>query len=236
MFLFCESLGRTNNEEVVIVVKSQIADAIDRVVSVGIHPVLREQGFKKQGRTFHRHVGDLYHAVYVQGSRYNEFDSGQFTINLGIASPEIAAMRLGGERVKNPASLRNILLSTRIGCLLPPKKDQWWVIGPDTDLSGLAQQVGEALARHGLEFFERPTFQSTQTLLDALERDELSTSLFGATTIREELHALLLHRAGYVDDAEAVLANLLVGIEHKGYLRGYVNRIRELGARLGFAI
>jgi hypothetical protein len=217
-------------------VKSQITEAIDQVVSAGIRPVLKERGFKKQGRTFQKRVGDLYHVVHVQASRRNEFDSGQFTVNLGIASPEIATAWLGGRVPKNPASHRNMLLHERIGFLLPMKKDRWWTIGPDTDLGELAREVSDSLTRHALKFFEIPAFQTTQALLEALERRELQMSLFGAPTIQEELRAVLLHRAGRVDEAETVLTNLLAGKEHKMGLEGYVSRIRDLGARLGFAM
>lgn len=219
-----------------MVVKSPISEAVDQIVSMGIHPLLKERGFKKRGRTFHKRVGDLYHVVRVQASRYNEFDAGQFTINLGIASPEIAATWLHGSGFKNPASQGNLLLFTRIGALLPRQKDKWWTIDADTDAPRLAQQVGDALASYGLEFFENAAFQSTETLLQALERDDLPVRLFGAPTIREEVHALLLHRAGRVSEAETVLANLLRGKEDRRGLKRYVNRIRALGARLGFSL
>jgi hypothetical protein len=215
-------------------VKSQITKAIDQVVSIGIHPVLKERGFKKQGRTFQKHVDDLYHVVRIQGSQYNEFDSGQFTINLGIASPEIAAVWRGGKVPKNPAS--HMLLYERIGFLLPMKKDRWWRIGPGTDLSELAREVGDSLSRHALKFFEISAFRSTQALLEALEKSELQMRLFGAPTIREELRAVLLHRAGHADEAKTVLISLITGKEHTTGLGGYVRRIRDLGARLGFAI
>lgn len=216
-----------------MIVKSHITKAVDHIVATGIHSVLKSRGFKKRGRTFHKRVGDLYHAVRVQASRHNEFDTGRFTINLGIAAPEIAAIRVGS-KIKNPASQRNMLLFTRIGSLLPTQGDQWWMITPATDLSGLAREVGDALTTHGLPFFENPAFQSTQALLDALESGTLPVGLFGAPTIREEIHALLLHRAGRMDEAETVLVNLIAGKEQRQGLEKYVARIRELGARLGF--
>jgi hypothetical protein len=117
-----------------MVIKAHITEAVDYIVSAGIHSVLSPCGFKKRGRTFHRRVGDLYHTVRVQASRYNAFDTGQFTINLGVASPEIATVKHGGRRLKNPASQGNMLLTTRIGSLLPTKRDTWWRVDPHTDL------------------------------------------------------------------------------------------------------
>ncbi|KUJ95105.1 MAG: hypothetical protein PWR24_1933 [Desulfonauticus sp.] len=217
-------------------VKSQITQAIDQVISAGIHPILKEQGFKKQGRAFYKRVADLYHVVHVQGSLWNEFDTGRFTINLGLSSPEIAAEWFGGRLPKSPASHRNRLFYERIGSLLPVKADHWWSIGLDTDLAELAQEVGDALRNYGLKFLEWPAFRSTQDLLGALERDELPLSLFGAPTIRTELLGVLLHRAGRVDEAKTVLTNLIAGKEHTLGLKGYVNRIRALGTRLGLAL
>ncbi len=219
-----------------MVAKAHITETVDYIVSTGIHPVLSARGFKKQGRTFHKRVGDLYHTVHVQASRYNAFDTGRFTINLGVASPEIATMRHGGSRLKNPASQGNRLLTTRIGSLLPIKRDMWWSIDPHTDLDGLAWQIGDALVSYGLTFFENAAFQSRQALLAALESDALAPSLFGAPTIREEVRALLLYSTGRVDEAETALVNLVMGKEHKAGLKKYVNRIKALGARLGFVL
>lgn len=214
--------------------KSQISEAIDQVVSRGVHPVLKKQGFRKQGRTFHKRVADLYHLVRIQGGQYNEFDSGAFTIDLGVASPEIAAVWFGGRVHKNPAS--HTLLYERIGFLLPGREDRWWKIEPGIDLDDLAREVGDALAGHALKFFENPAFQSTRALLEALESSELQMSLFGAPTLREELRAVLLHRTGRVEEAKTVLISLIAGKEQEIGLGGYVRRIKGLGARLGFAL
>lgn len=212
--------------------KSPIVQAVDHVVSAGIHPILKERGFKKQGRSFHKPVGDLYHVVHVQSNRHNVFDVGKFTINLGVASPEIAALWHGETTSRNPAGHTNLLFTTRIGHLLPSGQDHWWTIEPTTDLDRLAQEVGDCLAQYGLTYFENPAFQSTQALLDPLERDALD----GIPTARVEIRAVLLHREGRADEAQALLAGLIAGKENRRGLGGYVRRIRALAARLGLTI
>jgi hypothetical protein len=212
--------------------RSPVTQAIDHVVSAGIHPILKERGFKKQGRSFHKPVGDLYHVVHVQSSRHNAFDVGKFTINLGVSSPDIAALWHGEMTSHNPASHAHLLFSTRIRSLLPSEQDHWWTIEPTTDLDRLAQEVGASLAQYGLTYFQNPAFQSTQALLDSLERDALG----GIPTAGVEIRAVLLHREGRTDEAQALLAGLIAGKEKRPGLGRYVRRIRALAARLGFTL
>ncbi len=216
--------------------RSPILQAIDSVLSGGISPLLQERGFKKKERSFHRRVGDLYHTIHVQASRHNTLNSGKFTLNLGIASPELAELWRDGRAPRNPANPTNSLLSVRIGSLLPGGTARWWEIGPGTDLDALAADLRSALELYALDFFENPAFQSADALLEALEDEELPADLFPVPTARKELHALLLHRAGREQASRSILAGLVDGAEGKRGLGGYVRRIKKLGARLGFIL
>ena len=218
-------------------VKSQITRAIDRVVASGIHPLLRENGFKRVGRTFHRPVNDLYHVVQVQSSRQNAFDTGKFTINLCIASPEICALWSGKKQPKNPGSHLNHILIARIGSYLPAKQDYWWSIAPDTDIARLSEEVRQALAHYGLAFFEHALLQSTSALLKGYEQGEIAAiEGIGTDQIRPDLHAVLLSRAGRTEKAQKILKALIAKNQGQTGLERYVRRIRRLGSRLGLTV
>ncbi len=214
--------------------RSQTDQTFRQFITTEIHPVLRKLGFRKQAYSFYKSVADLYHVIFFQQGRSDTLCEGRFTINLGIASPEVMAIWQGEKATKDIS--RNILLYERIGFLMPEGSDVWWAIGPDTNLSALADGVRNALMGHGLKFFGRAAFQSTQTLMEALRRNELELNLFGAPTIRDEIHAVLLHRGGHLEEAGAMLASLIAGKENRKGLGGYVSRIRELAARLDLVI
>ena len=50
---------------------SEIGDLIDRVVKVGLVPMLRDAGFRKKGNEFWRKNGDATEVLSVQKSRWN---------------------------------------------------------------------------------------------------------------------------------------------------------------------
>ncbi len=84
-------------------------------------PVLRRHGFKGSGRNFHRVTGDVFQAVYVQGSRWG----GMFAVNLGVhplAIPDFFG---------NPIDVKKF---KEINCdfrrrLSESDCDRWWSFG-----------------------------------------------------------------------------------------------------------
>ena len=83
---------------------AEITRAIDAVVAAGLAPALAAAGFRKQARTFRRATSDgaVLHVVQVQGSKWNAGSTGEFTVELGLYVPRLAAA-LEWQPVTRPA-------------------------------------------------------------------------------------------------------------------------------------
>ena len=130
---------------------SEVSQSIDQVVRRGLHPLLREQSFKKKGRTFRRDSAGAIQVVNIQGSMTNSGDSGRFTMNLGVYFPAVA--RLVGTETESPLEYECTLRS-RIGRLMPARGDHWWELDAATDVDALAADVADAYRRFGEDWLQ----------------------------------------------------------------------------------
>ena len=105
--------------------KSALASTMDELQR-RLHPLLRQSGFRKHGRTLNRATVDgLTHVIGFQmgsfdppgtshfpGLRENLY--GRFTVNLGVYVPEVALHHGGGE-AKSVVHDYNCCIRTRLG-------------------------------------------------------------------------------------------------------------------------
>ena len=103
-------------------------DAFRDMMRHEIAPAIRRMGFAGSGGNFRLVDGDDVAHVESQKSRWNSKDEVAFTFNLWVS---------GGR------------LSTRLGELLPERRDFWWVLGPETSVDELAGAVIRALEDFG---------------------------------------------------------------------------------------
>jgi hypothetical protein len=146
-------------------VGSAIGKRIDAVLRVGLPSLLKEHGFKKQGRTWRRVRGDGTQIVSVQGSQWNAGDEGRLTVNLAAYYPAVA--KLSRMAIKAAPGEIDGHIRVRIGQLMPGKRDFWWTIerGAAADLGDLGVDVAEKLHAHGLPFVD-----TAASLAEANER------------------------------------------------------------------
>jgi hypothetical protein len=108
-------------------------------------------------------VGDLRDVINVQGSQWNQPDSGSFTINLGKFSDAVHRILVGAEPPRVVAELRCPVRS-RLGRFIPApgettdadpcrRTDRWWDFGLTTDPFRLSRDVTEAILAYGFPFF-----------------------------------------------------------------------------------
>ena len=71
---------------------SEIGKRINAVIAHRLAPCLKEAGFRRKGRTFHRVADERTDVVNVQGSKWNAGRTGEFTINVGVYYPQIAEL------------------------------------------------------------------------------------------------------------------------------------------------
>jgi len=161
---------------------------------------LSDAGFRRQGNHLHRHVEGLIHAVHFQASQWGSATSGSFTITLVVTSPFLYSTWTGRPFPSNPASAL-FPVTTRIGALMPSRKDQWWEVDAGTNLDALSREVAAAILHYGMPFFE--SFKSAESVLLRLRQGE---GLLGLTNPQIPLvHAMLAAEAGARGEARELL-------------------------------
>jgi hypothetical protein len=145
------SLGCGEDETFV----SEIAKAIDQCIHLGLAPSLKQDGFKKTGRTFMRQIELCTQLVNVQASQSNIGNTGKFTLNLGIYFPTVEKLVKGTE-LGQPPKEYDCTLRQRIGQLMPEHGgDKWWSIDNHSDLKTISGEISAAWVSFGRPWIER---------------------------------------------------------------------------------
>jgi hypothetical protein len=134
---------------------SHINDLINIVIQSGLAQELKQNGFRKQARTFRKSLSEAILITNIQGSKWNRGQIGKFTMNLGVYFPVVARLIwLPLPRVADKPFEYDCLVHTRIGQVLPNPDDYWWTIEPSTDLHALGSNVTEIWETHGKPWLE----------------------------------------------------------------------------------
>jgi hypothetical protein len=135
---------------------SHISDLIDIVIKSGLAQELKQNGFRKQGRTFRKSLSEAILITNIQGSKWNRGQAGNFTMNLGVYFPVVAELVwLPLPQAPDRPLEYDCLVRTRIGQLLPTHEDYWWAIDPSIDLHALGSDVTEKWSTYGKPWLER---------------------------------------------------------------------------------
>ena len=130
------------------------SEKIDYIIKVGLHPVLKREGFLKSARTFRRARTKCIQIINVQGSWTNYNDQGEFTVNLAVYFPEAA--RLDGLfRITDRPSESDCIVNERIGHLMPVKRDHWWKFDSKSDSDKIAKEVVSVCVDYGIPWLEK---------------------------------------------------------------------------------
>ncbi len=132
---------------------SKTSEQIDYIIKVGLHPLLKREGFLKSSRTFRRSRADCVQIINVQGSWTNYDDKGQFTVNLAVYVPEAAKIH-GLFRITDRPLESDCMINERLGFLMPVHRDYWWNFDSKSDLDEIAKEVVSACVNYGLSWLD----------------------------------------------------------------------------------
>jgi len=121
---------------------SEISKKIDEVIGTRVAPLLKNAGFKKKARNFHREHEDRVELINIQASQFNDGAEGKLTVNIGVYFPAITEIT-EAPPVKGMPKEYNCTIRKRIGSLSTEKQDTWWSVGPDTDLNEVAVDLAQ---------------------------------------------------------------------------------------------
>ena len=150
---------------------SEIGRVIDRVAADALAAPLKAAGYRKDGRTWRRRVGDSVQVVQVQASQSTVGADGRFLLNAGVYFPALAA-RIGLFSPTDAPLEMDCHVRTRP---MPPGRD-WWkvraagVARPDQEAGRILGAVFAWLDRRADRRAARTNARATQDLTQALER------------------------------------------------------------------
>ncbi|WP_167757787.1 DUF4304 domain-containing protein [Deinococcus fonticola] len=127
--------------------------AIDAVTSGEVKRVLRQRGFKKDGRTFRRQVGGHWLIVNIQASQGNTWDEARFYVNLAVYYPVLGVER-GWPVPEKPREIHG-----QFRRRLEPEGAGWWTLTPASDVQSVSAEVAELLLSSGLPWLEQTAKQ-----------------------------------------------------------------------------
>src|SRR6516165_4717048 len=167
---------------------SDLSYRIEPSIKNHLGPVLQGDGFAGSGFGYRRLVGDLIHAVQVQGSR----QGGKFAIELGIHPQSIRDV-LG--RTPDPARI------TAYDCefrrrLSEAGADQWWDYAPTKEsMDAAVLRAAAAYATVGRRLFSEQSTSAASLCTvtpNQFENGEYRFSGFGSTKVRMALTLALM--------------------------------------------
>ena len=132
---------------------SEIGNIIDSVVREHIHPLLKQRGYRKQARTFHKIGEESTLVVHIQASQWNQSADGQFTINLGAYFADIEKI-CDSHEIRGLPKEYDCTVRRRIGQIMPSNLDKWWEINPGANLEEIGKEVAAGLSEYGLRWLE----------------------------------------------------------------------------------
>jgi hypothetical protein len=103
---------------------------IAEVVSSGLAPLLKANGFRKQAHHFYRQTPTATCHIVLQSSQWNSPTRASFTINLWSYLPAIAAVK-GDPAIAEPLKQKRAHCGIGIGHLLPKPGVYWWNMTDD---------------------------------------------------------------------------------------------------------
>jgi len=131
-----------------------IRQKIEDLVKLHFAPFFKSLGYRKNGRTFSFQFEDNYRIVNIQSWKYNDQNSGKFTINLSVylagaqASTNFIAKTL-------PPKEYECQIRQRIGVLIGASHgDIWWEVFPNSDVSELAETIIGHLNERAIPWLE----------------------------------------------------------------------------------
>ena len=213
--------------------KTEFAKQVDEIQSQLV-PFLKENGFRKRGRTYNRTSSDDLISVInfqmgafdppgtspIPGLRKNLY--GSFTINLGIFIPEVFTYQTGSE-AEGFIQHSHCCIRARLGILGSERQDIWWQAQSS---SKLVEELRNRLVRDALPFLQR--FDSREAILRDWP-DYYNEYQFGASSPPNIVLAIILTNLGRTDEARPLLEQQIRQSQHEGQ-KAYV---RSLAVRLG---
>ena len=191
-----------------------------KLIKECLKPLLNESGFKGRGNTFISMKDDVWSLINFQKSRKSSATEIIFTVNVGIASPDL--FNFYAKEVKQP-TIEDCHYRQRIGFLLPQHNDKWWNINSDTDMDSLCEDLKKCLSEY--VFIELEKYSSNSALRDLW----LSDKCPGLTDTQRLMNlSVLLKNIGPADVFNEVVEKMRLATKNKPIAPTIEQHIQQL--------
>jgi hypothetical protein len=119
-------------------------ESIREIVKIGLAPMFKRHGFKKEALGFGRRTGTVAHYFNVQLSQWNRGAEGHFYLNAGVMFDDICLLE--GKSPPALAKYDDCHFMVRME-QLDPGMPGFFSVDETTDPNTLAQQIGQAVER-----------------------------------------------------------------------------------------
>ncbi len=126
---------------------------IDWLAGEVIAPFMKSHGFKRRRLAFSRPFPNGFDVLVLQKSSWNSKADARFTINLGIYWSK-AQERISQPVSGVPFSDNHCTVFERIGFLMEPPKDKWWIINKHHHVLELTDEITRTIMAQAFPWFE----------------------------------------------------------------------------------
>ena len=136
-----------------------IEDSIRQIFHEGLASLMEALGYKLQGSVLRKTQGEAVFLIELHTAKWNEGESGDFVINLGVHYPALVndILRIPAyaylRSALEPPNLNVCAYQVRLGELWKGT-DYWWHVGPESDLKVMTEQLTVVLVELGLAWLK----------------------------------------------------------------------------------
>lgn len=131
-----------------------LAKSLSSIISKTISPLLREQGFKRQGQNFFCDLGEIGQAFNVQKNKWNSKEACSFTFNLGLIHYQIHKEAGHIALPKFPKEY-HCDIRLRIGRLKEYERDFWYEMHQGSSMTNISNLIHRDMVNYVLPFFKQ---------------------------------------------------------------------------------
>lgn len=128
-------------------------DLFTQMLKEGMWPRMREIGFRGSGSTFRWPADDAWVMIGIQKSSANTPDYVRFTANVSVTTKAEWEAKRVDQSFLGDKPTPNVLpwgWGTRLGHLMPARRDHWWVLETGDDWQPVADELIEAIVNLAL--------------------------------------------------------------------------------------
>ncbi|MBH5316492.1 DUF4304 domain-containing protein [Paenibacillus sp. GSMTC-2017] len=197
-------------------------DVLKQIIKETIAPLLKKEGFRKQGNNFVKAFSEYSATLNIQSSKWNTRNEAEFCFNTGIYVDKLFGTVFLYQQPSFPLEVNSVL---RITSAELSKNNSWYRLTKDTDIQQLKLTITKDICEHIVPHFHQ--FENIHDVIKIMELREKEG-------FYENPHYLtvLYYSIGNMEKAQQRMTSVF----HETKLDTQMEFTRELANRLGLQV